>query len=455
MSDQNGSLSAAEHQRVFDETILPKSELAHKTSVDHPRAIILAGQPGAGKGGLVDTALAELKDDVVIVDPDALRGFHPDVKSFREAHPYTWSGLTHPDAGQWATELRDAAVAGHKNLIIDTTLGNGDGAVKLIDTLQKQGYEVEVRAIATHRLESELGVDQRFSRSIDSQGYGRYVPQEVRGHVYDALPGSLDKVHAGSSAPVSIFNREGHKLYDSRTDARAPGEALSQAREARVTDLKMARSLNEIWKAQEAWHQDLPHSLAQNPKVTAPAAQNLLQERSALQVEQGVTRGSGEAVAAYEAAQQRSAGMAAKGLGVVSAAAVVYDATTTARRTSDLLHAGNQVGGQSEVVHFGSRNVGMLAGAELGAATGAALEAQVCSLPEPSAVSLAPSAARRSRRRSTIIASTTRTISRATHGTPIPLNQLRAGRGRSPRTKSTLTASPMSIPACLRTKRKR
>ncbi|MEP6897857.1 MAG: hypothetical protein ABI870_04950 [Rhodanobacter sp.] len=66
-------------------------------------------------------------------------------------------------------------------------------------------------------------------------------------------------------------------------------------------------------------------------------------------------------------------GMAAKGLGVVGAVAVAYDVTTTAHHASALIHAGNQVGGQSEVLHFGSRNVGMLAGAELGATTGAAL----------------------------------------------------------------------------------
>ena len=46
---------------------------------------------------------------------------------------------------------------------------------------------------------------------------------------------------------------------------------------------------------------------------------------------------------------------------------------TTYHRTTDLLHDHNRVGAHSEILHFGSRNLSMLAGAELGAGVGAAL----------------------------------------------------------------------------------
>lgn len=56
--------------------------------------------------------------------------------------------------------------------------------------------------------------------------------------------------------------------------------------------------------------------------------------------------------------------LAARGLEVAGVAAVAYDAANTAGKTSDLLHAGNVTGGQSELVHFAGRNLGMVAGAE-------------------------------------------------------------------------------------------
>ena len=88
---------------------------------------------------------------MVPIDPDAPRKFHPDFKKLRETHPYTWSGHTHYDASRWAGELRDAAVAGRRNLIVDTTLGHADGAIQTIKELQAKSYSVEVRAVATHQ----------------------------------------------------------------------------------------------------------------------------------------------------------------------------------------------------------------------------------------------------------------------------------------------------------------
>ncbi|MFA0925303.1 zeta toxin family protein, partial [Xanthomonas fragariae] len=92
-----------------------------------------------------------------------------------------------------------------KNLIFDTTLSNGEWSANLIKDLQARGYDVEVRAMAAHKLESEHGVDERFSTSLDRRGYGRYVPAGAREAIYTKLPISLDTVHAQTSAPIRIF----------------------------------------------------------------------------------------------------------------------------------------------------------------------------------------------------------------------------------------------------------
>jgi hypothetical protein len=222
---------------------------------------VLAGQPGAGKGGLKARTEIELDGNIVSIDPDELRDAHPKLKEFQNAHPYTWSGDTHPDASQWAKELRTAAVDGKKNIIIDTTLGNGNSAVDTIKELQAKGYDVEIRAVAAHRLESELGVSGRFGESLDEKGYGRYVPEKLRGDVYTALPSNLDLVQKETGIPVRIFNREGAELYDSRTSTLQPGAALEEVREARLKDPNITRGLRDGWKEQQTWHGELPESL--------------------------------------------------------------------------------------------------------------------------------------------------------------------------------------------------
>lgn len=66
-------------------------------------------------------------------------------------------------------------------------------------------------------------------------------------------------------------------------------------------------------------------------------------------------------------AEREVARNAVRGFAAVSAAAVAYDATTTASRAADLREHGNRVGAESEIMHFGGRNLGALGGAVLGA----------------------------------------------------------------------------------------
>ncbi|QHG86404.1 zeta toxin family protein [Xanthomonas cucurbitae] len=272
----------------MSQEIFPKTGWAKRSSFDTPSAVILAGQPGAGKGGLARTAELELNGDVVKIDPDELRAFHPQVSALRNAHPYTWSGYTQADASQWAEELLQATVEGKKNLIFDTTLSNGQWSSELIQQLQSRGYVVEVRAMAAPKLESEHGVDSRFSQQLDLEGHGRYVPEGARDAIYTKLPQSLDIVHAQTTAPIRIFNRQGTEVYDSRSDARPPGQALEAARHARLKDPEFTRQLRDAWQQQADWHRDLPSHVQQIPNATGAIQQHLLAEHADLHVMGGV-----------------------------------------------------------------------------------------------------------------------------------------------------------------------
>ncbi|MDR1077022.1 MAG: zeta toxin family protein, partial [Xanthomonadaceae bacterium] len=82
MTDFDSRIDPKEHDSVFLE-ILEKSGLDELVTHDKPKAIILAGQPGAGKGNLVDSAIVEHQGDILPVDPDELRDYHPEVKRLR------------------------------------------------------------------------------------------------------------------------------------------------------------------------------------------------------------------------------------------------------------------------------------------------------------------------------------------------------------------------------------
>jgi hypothetical protein len=80
-----------------------------------------------------------------------------------------------------------------------------------------------------------------------------------------------------------------------------------------------------------------------------------------------------DAALAAEAAARRGTvgGRLVGAAGIVGAAGMVYDIGTTANRVGALNEQGNTVAANSELLHFGARNLGALGGAGLGAGAGA------------------------------------------------------------------------------------
>ncbi|MCL1501392.1 zeta toxin family protein [Xanthomonas nasturtii] len=378
-------LDLGQHEDIFRKQILADLNFEGLSSYESPRAIILAGQPGAGKGSLARAASSDLHGDSIKIDPDELRRYHPRIDKFRHENPFYWSSRTHSDASQWADELLAEATSSKKNIIFDTTLANGEWASKtLIKGLQDNGYEVEVRAVASPKLESEHGVDSRFTANIDRDGYGRYVPEGARDAIYSRIPSSLDTIHAVNNVPIRIFNREGIELYDSRTDARMPGQAMEEARNARLKDPVFTEHLREAWQKQVDWHRDLPDHVQEIPKSDPDVQAKLLEEHAKLRVSDVVaSRMEGIAtidelvrpgapparvpVPEPEIPGLRRAGMTA-GLAGLGVAATAYDASQTGERVGTLLAQDNPTAARSEALHFAARGAGGWAG---GAATAA------------------------------------------------------------------------------------
>lgn len=377
-------LDKDEHARILRERIIPNSGLAAATSQEHPKAVILAGQPGAGKGSLASAAERELQGDVVSVDPDDLRRFHPQVRAFRRESPWDWSSRTHVDASAWADELLDATSSARKNLIFDTTLSDGKWASEvLIKGLQERGYEVEVRVVAAHKIESELGVDKRFTEQLDQRGYGRYVPKAVRDAIYDKIPASLAIIQAETDVGIRIYNRDGDELHYSKRDSELSRDALNQARNENIKDPEVTRDLRNTAAQQVRWHRSLPEHAADIPGIDALGKRQLLKGHETANIlAESLVRAEGNAtvdalirpgapparvpVPEPEIPGLRRAGVAA-GIAGLGIAASAYDAHETGQRVSALLQQQNAAAAQSELNHFAARGIGGWAGGAVAA----------------------------------------------------------------------------------------
>lgn len=76
MSSADWSLAPQAHAQVFAEKVLPHSGLDSTTPQEHPKAIVLAGQPGAGKSGVAGAAIRELAGDAIALCLHQARALH-------------------------------------------------------------------------------------------------------------------------------------------------------------------------------------------------------------------------------------------------------------------------------------------------------------------------------------------------------------------------------------------
>ncbi|GAA4795639.1 zeta toxin family protein [Lysobacter hankyongensis] len=365
MSDAENALGKEELERLLREKVIPKSRLDELASHDKPKAIVLAGQPGAGKNSLARAAEREFGDDILVIDPDEQRERIPGVRRLQEADPFGWPQETNKDAFRLANGLRDTGVDKRVNLVIDGSMSDAGNSIRTIEALQKNGYEVEVRAISTHWLESELGIDRRFTRDLDKVGVARDVDMGFHNRVYNDLPGNLEKVAERTGVQVRIYDRELNEIYNNRRDVGSPSEVLRETRTGRMEDPEVRQRLSEDWKRQQAWHETMPEAVRARQDISLTTAETLIAgsaERGKL--ERATVRA--ESIAAIEAPVQAAepslprlgrAGTTA-GLAGVGLAAAAYDARETGERLSTAYAQDNPSAVRSEATHFLARSGG-------------------------------------------------------------------------------------------------
>jgi predicted ABC-type ATPase len=214
-------LSAEEHNAILERI---KKENLDAATRQHPEAVLLAGQPGSGKGHLRKGMKVRLDRDgggVIVVDPDDLRPYHPRYAEHAERDARTASTKVHHDASLWAKELRQAAIDQKMNLIVDGTFSDREKATALCRDLKKNGYNVEVHALVVDKKTSFESVEKRFNVAMKRRAAGRsaiprYVPREIHDEAYKGMPLSFEAIERGKLADrVEVTDREGNILYRS------------------------------------------------------------------------------------------------------------------------------------------------------------------------------------------------------------------------------------------------
>ena len=113
---------------------------------DKPQAILLGGQSGAGKTTLHNVFRNAMNGNVIVVNGDEYRSFHPRYKQICAQYGIDSPAHTAAWAGRMVEAIIDALSIMGYNLIIEGTLRTSEVPLKTARLLRDRGYSVSLRS---------------------------------------------------------------------------------------------------------------------------------------------------------------------------------------------------------------------------------------------------------------------------------------------------------------------
>lgn len=192
-----------------------------------PTAILLAGQPGAGKTGLSSMLVKMFQNDVYLINADEYRRYHPNYQNLYRQYGADSVQMTGAFSGA-VTERLIQEASGHKiNLIIEGTGRTTEVPHRTAALLMGKGYQVELAVMATRPELSLCSTLLRFYEMNEGGTVPRATAASAHDHVVDVLPDNLDTlINDPVISKIAIWNRELNLLYSNENNDVPPSQVL-------------------------------------------------------------------------------------------------------------------------------------------------------------------------------------------------------------------------------------
>jgi len=208
-------LPEAESSRIFANYIAPYLFGDVRPSRDK-KVIFVGGQPGAGKTVLLGHLLHEEPDQVVGINGDDLRAFHPQYTNLLDRDDKSAAFFTDGDAAKWTEmAIKFAAEEAKCSVGIEGTFRQSKVVVDTAQLFKSSGYTIEVDVLLAHPLISRLGIAERYTALNRILNAGRFTIREAHDNAYNNLPDTVEQLLNTSIVDkFSLFGRGGRLLEE-------------------------------------------------------------------------------------------------------------------------------------------------------------------------------------------------------------------------------------------------
>ena len=184
------------------------------TPQEYPVAILLGGQPGAGKS-FGSLAMGKRLDfNLLIINGDEFRPYHQYYHEIYQQYGKEASKYTGEFTGKMVQRIRDEAVAHRFNLLIEGTFRTADVPLKELANFKHYGYQTNV-LICTCPKEQSWDSTLKRAKEQELQGMQpRYVPREHFDFVIANLANNAERVlQEAKPDGFEVYSRS-QKLFD-------------------------------------------------------------------------------------------------------------------------------------------------------------------------------------------------------------------------------------------------
>lgn len=190
-----------------------------------PRAFLLGGQSGAGKTTLHSVLNKEFRGNIVVVNGDEYRAYHPRFEQLHEVYGDKAVAYTAAWAGKMTEALIDVLSAAGYNLVVEGTLRTSQVPMDTAKLLRGKGYSVSLALMAVKPEMSLISCKIRYEqmrlngqvpRATDPAHHEKIIKEIVGNLAVLEDSGLFDEIRLYSRAKKLL-----HPAGDGRTAAKA------------------------------------------------------------------------------------------------------------------------------------------------------------------------------------------------------------------------------------------
>lgn len=188
------------------------------TTQINPLGIVLGGTPGAGKSILIAKAEKEMNRNIISINGDDFRIYHPNFKEIFKQYGADFPKYTSEFSNKMVEKVIHEAKKQKFNLIVEGTFRRSDTPIKTLSELKEYGYKTKAMILVTNAEIAWNSTIERYNKDIESGFYARTVDRnhfdEVVGNLAQNVKTVLD---SGKADQLIVYSRN-KLLFDSKTD---------------------------------------------------------------------------------------------------------------------------------------------------------------------------------------------------------------------------------------------